>query len=113
MKSATAVLEAPEVDTQDPEQKPKIQPPYAVVVVNDDEHTFNYVIETFRKVFKYAVEKCFQLAEEIHIKGRAIVWSGSLEVAELKRDQIISAGTDFYAAKPVTYPLRVELEPME
>jgi ATP-dependent Clp protease adapter protein ClpS len=28
---------------------PKKQPPYAVVVFNDDVHTFEYVIETFTK----------------------------------------------------------------
>jgi ATP-dependent Clp protease adaptor protein ClpS len=118
MKSATAVLEVPEADVQDPDRKPKRQPPYAVVVLNDDDHTYEYVINTFRKVFGYDVEKCFSLADKIHNKGRAIVWSGMLEVAELKRDQIRSAGPDFGAVRagkkdPVTYPLGVELEPMD
>jgi ATP-dependent Clp protease adapter protein ClpS len=31
--------------------KPKQQPPYAVVLFNDEEHTFQYVIETLTKVF--------------------------------------------------------------
>jgi ATP-dependent Clp protease adaptor protein ClpS len=92
--------------------KPKKQPPYAVVVLNDELHTFNYVIETFMKVFGYPAEKCFQLATEIHIRGRSIVWSGSKEVAELKRDQIRSAGPDFYASKKVAFPLGVVIEPL-
>lgn len=87
------------------------QPPYAVVVINDEDHTFDYVIITFQKVFKYPLEKCFLLAKEIHEKGRSIVWVGSLEVAELKRDQIMSAGPDTYSPKKVTWPLKVELEP--
>jgi hypothetical protein len=33
-------------------------------------------------------------------------------VAELKRDQIRGAGTDFYAIKPVRFPLGVLIEPM-
>ena len=113
MKSATAVVEAPAAtpDVEDP--KPKVQPPYAVVVINDEEHTFQYVIETFCKVFRYQPQKSFKLAEEIHLKGRSVVWSGALEVAELKRDQIRGAGTDFYASPPVKYPLQVDLEPME
>lgn len=113
-QSATAVLDAPvgTPDVDDP--KPEIQPPYAVIVANDDDHTYQYVIETFRKVFGYTLEECFKLADDIHVNGRGIVWSGSLEVAELKRDQIRSAGADFYASsKPVKYPLRVDLEPME
>jgi ATP-dependent Clp protease adaptor protein ClpS len=88
----------------------KRQPPYAVVVLNDDDHTFEYVTATFRKVFGYAMERSFSLAKEIHWKGRGIVWQGSLEVAELKRDQIRSAGPDFFATKKVDYPLAVELE---
>ena len=37
--------------------KPKQQPPYAVVLFNDEEHTFQYVIETLMKVFGYSEEK--------------------------------------------------------
>ena len=66
--------------------KPKRLPPYAVVVLNDDEHTFQYVIETFRKVFGYSMSKCLLLAMLIHTSGRAAVWTGPKEVAELKHD---------------------------
>ena len=48
---------------------------------------------------------------EVHPDGRGIVWSGSREVAELKRDQIRLAGPDFYAAKKVDFPLGVTIEP--
>ena len=92
--------------------KPKKQPPYAVVVFNDEEHTFEYVIETLMKVFGYPQEKSYSLTLQIHNEGKAIVWSGSREVAELKRDQIRSAGPDFYAGKKVDFPLRVTIEPL-
>jgi ATP-dependent Clp protease adaptor protein ClpS len=115
-QSATAVADAPEsVETVRPEPgrpKPKRLPPYAVVVLNDDLHTFEYVMETFKKVFGYDTPKCFLLAKTIHEQGRAVVWSGSKEVAELKRDQIRSAGPDFYASKKVEFPLGVLLEPL-
>ncbi|HVX16161.1 MAG TPA: ATP-dependent Clp protease adaptor ClpS [Pirellulales bacterium] len=90
--------------------KPKRLPPYAVVVLNDDDHTFPYVIETFMKVFGYTQTKSFLLASDIHVHGRAAVWTGPKEVAELKRDQIRSAGPDLFAASKVTYPLGVVLE---
>ncbi len=38
---------------QPADAKPKIRPPYAVVVLNDDQHSFQYVIDTFMKVFGY------------------------------------------------------------
>jgi ATP-dependent Clp protease adapter protein ClpS len=52
------------------------------------------------------------LATAIHFRGRAIVWSGSKEVAELKRDQIRSAGPDFHASTKVEFPLGVVIEPL-
>jgi len=96
----------------DPETRPKRQPPYAVVVLNDDDHTYPYVIDVLCRFCGHTVEKAFKLAEQIDKTGRAVVWTGTLEVAELKRDQIRGMGPDFYAMNPVTYPLGVVLEPM-
>ncbi len=103
----------PDVEEFDPEQqkKPKRQPPYNVIVYNDDKHTYEYVIETFQKVFGYPPEKGFILADRIHRTGRAIVWTGTRELAELKVDQVRGAGTDFHASTPVEFPLRCECEP--
>ena len=120
-QAAAAVAEPPAAEMAPAESsprkkrlsgKPKKLPPYAVVVLNDDLHTFNYVIETFKKVFGYPSMKCVLLATAIHFRGRSIVWSGSKEVAELKRDQIRSAGPDFHASTKVAFPLGVVIEPL-
>jgi ATP-dependent Clp protease adaptor protein ClpS len=115
-KQAAAVAETPAESappkTDKPRPKPKLLPPYAVVVLNDDVHSFVYVIETFIKVFGYSPEKCAELAIKIHREGRGVVWSGPKEVAELKRDQILGAGPDFYAAQKVEGPLGVLIEPL-
>lgn len=114
--SAVAVESPPQGEQERKKEpsaaKPKKQPPYAVVLFNDPEHTFQYVIETLGKVFGYSAEKCFALTEQVHHQGRGIVWSGTLELAELKRDQILSAGPDFYAAKKIEFPLGVTVEPL-
>ena len=94
------------------QRRPKLLPPYAVVVLNDEDHTFQYVIDTFIKVFGYRTEKAFQLTVQIHEQGRSVVWSGPKEVAELKRDQIRGAGPDFYAERKIEYPLGVLIEPL-
>lgn len=110
---ATAVLEPPVTEKTPDKTKPKKAKPWAVIVMNDDEHTFQYVMELFMKVFKYDTAKCFKLAEEIDLRGRAVVWSGSREVAELKRDQVKGGGKDFYAdAGPVEHPLGCYIEEM-
>ncbi len=90
--------------------RPKKQPPYAVIVENDDFHTFEYVIEALQKVFGYDLQKAFLLTSQVHHAGQALVWSGALELAELKRDQIRGFGPDTYAMKPVTFPLGVRVE---
>ncbi len=115
-QSAVALESPPQVEQQRKQEssaaKPKKQPPYAVVLLNDDEHTFQYVIETLSKVFGYPLEKCFTLTEQVHNHGRGIVWSGTRELAELKRDQIRSAGPDFYAVKKIEFPLGTTVEPL-
>ena len=115
----TAVLEPPPppkvkpaAPKADPRNKPKRQPPYAVIVENDDDHSYDYVILGLCKVCGHSMESAFKLATEIDRTGRAAVWTGSLEVAELKRDQIIGLGPDFFARNPVLYPLGVYLEPL-
>ena len=96
---------------------PKKTPPgrpkrYAVVVQDDDEHTFPYVVEVLRKVCGHKKEEAEKLTRRIDTTGRAIVWTGPLEVAELKRDQIVEFGPDTHPKVPVTFPLGVVLEPI-
>lgn len=86
------------------------QPPYAVLLHNDDENTMDFVIGVLRKVFGYPREKCVMLMMEAHTKGKSVVWCGSLEVAELKADQIHSCGAD--PERKGAEPLRVTIEPM-
>ena len=90
----------------------KRQPPYSVVVHNDDLHTFDYVIEVLRRVCGHDEVKAWLLTAQIHFTGRAHVWTGTLELAELKRDQIRGFGPDIHAARPVEFPLGVTLEPL-
>jgi len=76
------------------EQRVKRQPPYHVVLLNDDDHSFEYVIGMLRKLFGYPPEKGMRMAEEVHTTGRVIVLTTALELAELKRDQIHAYGPD-------------------
>ena len=110
---ATAVLETPVQQEEPTKNKPKKAKPWAVIVMNDDDHTYLYVMELLMKVVPCDQQKAFQLADNIDKNGRAVVWSGSQEVAELKRDQIKGGGKDFYAeAGPVKYPLGCYIEEM-
>jgi ATP-dependent Clp protease adaptor protein ClpS len=76
------------------EHKTKRQPPYNVILLNDDDHSFEYVILMLQKLFGHPPEKGYLMAWEVHTQGRVIVMTTTLELAELKRDQIHAYGPD-------------------
>lgn len=93
-KGQAAVAE-PEVEDQPEEKKKrKRQPRYHVVLWNDDDHSYGYVIEMMKDLFGHPVEKGFLIAKEVDKKGKSICLTTTLEHAELKRDQIHAYGKD-------------------
>ena len=76
------------------EQQVRRQPPYNVILLNDDDHTYQYVIRMLKEIFAFPEEKGFRMADEVHRSGRVIVLTTTLEHAELKRDQIHAYGPD-------------------
>ena len=74
--------------------RPKRQPRYNVLLWNDEDHTYPYVIAMLQKLFGHPKEKGFQLAEQVDTQGRAVVLTTTREHAELKRDQIHAYGKD-------------------
>jgi ATP-dependent Clp protease adaptor protein ClpS len=91
--SETTTLPRKGVQEQE-EQKTKRQPPYNVILHNDDDHSFDYVIAMLQQLFGYPREKGYQMAFEVHTRGKVIVATTTLEHAELKRDQIHAFGPD-------------------
>ncbi|HVL14669.1 MAG TPA: ATP-dependent Clp protease adaptor ClpS [Gemmata sp.] len=89
--SGTTAL--PDADVEQ-ESRTRRQPPYNVILLNDDDHSYEYVIEMLKALFGYPVEKGFQLAKVVDTQGKAVVCTTSLERAELKRDQIHAFGPD-------------------
>jgi ATP-dependent Clp protease adaptor protein ClpS len=69
-------------------------PPYNVVLLDDDDHSFEYVILMLKKIFGHPVEKGYEMAVEVDTAGRVVVATTHLEEAELKRDQIHAFGPD-------------------
>lgn len=83
----TATLESPET-------KKITQRPYNVILLNDDDHSVQYVVDLCSRVFGMSEQDGLRVANEVHFSGRAIVYSGSLEVAELKQEQVHGFGPD-------------------
>lgn len=79
-----------------PQTKPTVEklPPFNVVLLDDDDHSYDYVIEMLGSVCNHSVEKAYQLAKEVDSQGRVIVLTTHKEKAELKAEQIQSFGAD-------------------
>jgi ATP-dependent Clp protease adaptor protein ClpS len=65
-------------------------PPYNVLIMNDDHHSCEWVVEVLIKSLGCSPEKAAQYMWQAHTSGQAVVWTGPKEVAELKHDQIRS-----------------------
>jgi len=80
--------------TERQERKTEGLPPYNVVLLDDDEHSFEYVIYMLKTLFGHPPERGYRMALEVDATGRVIVATTNLEHAELKRDQIHAFGPD-------------------
>lgn len=74
--------------------RPKRQPRYHVILWDDDDHSYAYVIAMLLELFGHPPEKGYQMAKEVDTAGRVIVLTTTKEHAELKRDQIHAYGKD-------------------
>ncbi len=87
----TSTITAPKERT---EQETAGLPPYNVVLLDDNDHSYEYVIYMLKALFGHPPEKGYRLAMEVDTRGRVIVATTHLEQAELKRDQILAFGPD-------------------
>jgi ATP-dependent Clp protease adaptor protein ClpS len=89
MGAATAL---PEVEDDVSQQ---LQPLYHVILLNDEDHTYDYVIEMLTKLFAMSEATAFRHTVEVDTKGSTILLTCELSKAEKKRDQIHSYGADW------------------
>ncbi|WDQ16826.1 ATP-dependent Clp protease adaptor ClpS [Rhodopirellula sp. P2] len=97
MSDYSAAVAEPDVVTEEEQcsdRKPKRQPPYHVILWDDTDHSYDYVISMMKRLFRMPIEKGYQVAKEVDKSGRAICMTTTLELAELKRDQIHAFGKD-------------------
>jgi ATP-dependent Clp protease adaptor protein ClpS len=105
----------PNSPTLEPEttSSPKLLPPYNVLLLNDDDHSMQFVVEVLRKVFGFSIEQAVTLMQQAHETGISVLWSGSKEVAEFKAEQISTFHEIRYADQKDLGPLGVRIEPAE
>lgn len=70
-------------------------PQYHVILLDDNDHTYEYVIEMLMQLFGHSATTAFEMACEVDARGRVIVDTTTQDRAELKRDQIHAYGADW------------------
>jgi len=84
---------------KDRKQQNKKQPRYNVVLWDDDDHSYQYVVSMMKLLFAHGLEKGFEIAKTVDAAGKAICLTTTREHAELKRDQIHAFGKDDLIAR--------------
>lgn len=82
------------VPREEKEEKRKRQPRYNVILLDDNDHTYDYVIRMLGDLFAYPIERAYQMACEVDRQKRVIVLTTTLEHAEFKQEQVHAFGID-------------------
>lgn len=115
MRLASPVMSAATAETRpkaSPDTKPRQPRPWNVVLLDDDDHSYDYVIRIATQLFSYTPEKAFKAAQTVDAEGRVVLLTTHKEHAELKREQVLAFGKDPLIAK-CQGPMSCILEPAE
>lgn len=88
--------EAPTQQKQSKPAEPAVEQPklWHVILLNDDHHTYEYVVLMMQSLFGHPIEKGVQIAKKVDTEGRAICMTTHMELAELKQEQVHGFGRD-------------------
>ena len=82
------------VEREDVSTVSKALPQWNVVLLDDNDHSYDYVIFMLAELFGHPLPTCLQMAKEVDATGRVIVFSTHRERAELERERIHGYGAD-------------------
>ena len=72
-----------------------LTPLFQVVLLDDDDHSYDYVIEMLQKIFVFTLREAYQHAVEVDTRGRTVLIVCELAQARFARDQVQSYGPDW------------------
>ncbi len=84
-----------------------------MVLLDDQDHTYEYVIRMVQALFGHSQERAYQIARRVDHDGRAVCLTTHKEHAELKRDQILAFGADPLMGPRSHGSMRAVIEPAE
>ena len=83
------------IPDQETRQRDETVPLYRVVLLDDNDHTYDYVIEMLQKIFIFSLDQAYRHAEDVDRCGRTVRITCELPEAEFARDQILAYGPDW------------------
>src|SRR4051812_13164716 len=89
---STKTVAEPEIEEGTLTEKERL---YHVIILNDDEHTIDYVVEMLQTVIGLSASAALGCTMEADGSGSSIVLTCGLEEAEHKRDMIHAYGPDW------------------
>jgi ATP-dependent Clp protease adaptor protein ClpS len=101
LRSVLSMGSSPTAEPMTAPPQTRMLPPYHVILLDDDDHTYDYVIEMLTRLFHIDRQRAYGMACEVDSAGRVVVFTGPLEQAELKQDQIHSYGRDWRLERSV------------
>ena len=99
MSTAVAIPEIEEV-VQDQIQE-ETERLYHVILLDDNDHTYEYVIEMLMEIFGFSEQAAYEHTVEVDTKGHSRLLTCPLEEAEARRDRIHSYGADWRLPRSV------------
>ena len=91
----TATLPAPQTRRKPDVKQPRL---WNVVLLDDSDHSYEYVMDMVQRLFGHPIERAFLLAKKVDEDGRAVCMTTHRELAELKAEQIHGFGADVLVA---------------
>jgi ATP-dependent Clp protease adaptor protein ClpS len=98
---AEAAAPEAEVDTERVLREP---PRYAVLLLNDDYTTMEFVVEVLTRYFAKNTEEAVEITLKVHREGRGVAGIYSQEIAETKAAQVMEL------ARSRQFPLQTRIE---
>ena len=101
MSSAVALPDIDEEIREGEETSEQTERLYHVILLDDNDHTYDYVVEMLTKLFGFSEQKAYEHTVEVDSKGHTRLTTLPLEEAVGKRDQIHAYGADWRLPRSV------------